>query len=161
MKGQYFPGLKRMNEMNTEIAQRRRRMAGFTLLEIMVVVVIIGLLAAIIAPNVVGNLDRAAITRAKQDIRTIEVGLNQFRFDHFRYPTQDEGLQVLLGGRSGVNNTEFARYLDTLPIDPWGNDYLYDPDGEHDKEYDVYTYGRDGEEGGEGIDADIGNWNLN
>ena len=134
---------------------------GFTLLEIMVVVVIIGLLAAIIAPNVVGNLDKAAVTRAQQDIRTIDVALKQFRLDHFRYPTDDEGLRVLLGGRMGINNEEYARYLEQLPIDPWGNDYRYDEESEHQRDYDVYTYGRDNEEGGEGIDADIGNWNLN
>jgi general secretion pathway protein G len=137
-------------------------MAGFTLLEIMVVVVIIGLLAAIIAPNVVGNLDRAAETRAKQDIRTIELGLNQFRLDNFRYPTQDEGLQILLGRRDqGINDKEYRRYLEQLPTDPWGNPYLYEADGDHEKEFDVFTYGRDGKEGGDGVDTDIGNWNLN
>ena len=146
--------------MKDEIAKRRHRMAGFTLLEIMVVVVIIGLLAAMIAPAVVGNLDKAAITRAKQDIRVIESSMTQFRLTHFRYPTQDEGLRILLGGRSGVNNQEFDRYIERLPVDPWGNEYLYDADGQHDKDYDVYTYGADGEEGGEGVDADIGNWNL-
>ena len=147
--------------MTTDNVPFRPRMAGFTLLEIMVVVVIIGLLAAIIAPNVVGNLDKAAITRAKQDIRTLEVGLNQFRLDNFRYPTQEEGLEVLRGGRQGINDKEFQRYLEQLPIDPWGNPYLYREEGEHDKEFDVYTFGRDAEEGGEGIDADIGNWDLN
>ena len=135
--------------------------SGFTLLEIMVVVVIIGLLAAIVAPNVIRNIDEAAITRAKQDIRTIEVALNQFRLDHFRYPTEEEGLEVLLGGSRSLNDEEFEEYLPRLPIDPWKQPYQYANPGRSGRNFDVFTYGADGEEGGEEVNADIDNWNLN
>jgi general secretion pathway protein G len=148
-------------DMNDQIASRRRRMSGFTLLEIMVVVVIIGLLAAMLAPIVVDRLDEATVTRVKTDIRTIETALKQFRIDNYRYPNDEEGLGILLGGRRGVNDDNYRRYLEQAPIDPWGNDYLYEPDSEHDKDYDIFSLGADGKEGGDGIDADIGNWNLN
>ena len=139
---------------------RPTRAAGFTLIEIMVVVVIIGLLAAIVAPNVIGNLDEAAITRAKQDIRTIEVALNQFRIDNYRYPTEEEGLEILTGRGPGIDPDEAEQYLPRLPIDPWDQPYIYAYPGER-SEFDVYTLGADGEEGGEDVNADIGNWDLN
>jgi len=142
-------------------ANRRRPASGFTLLEIMVVVVIIGLLAAIVAPSVIGNIDKAAITRAKQDIRTIEVALNQFRLDNFRYPSEEEGLEVLLGRNTNLSDDEFEEYLPRMPIDPWDQPYMYANPGKEGRTFDVYTYGADGEEGGEEVNADIGNWNLN
>ena len=97
----------------------------------------------------------------KQDIRTIESGLKQFRLDNFRYPTEEEGLNILLGGRAGINDKQYHRYLEQLPVDPWGNQYLYEAESDHGMDYDVFTYGRDGQEGGDDIDADIGSWNLN
>jgi general secretion pathway protein G len=147
--------------MITLHANRRRPAPGFTLIEIMVVVVIIGLLAAIVAPNVIRNIDEAAITRAKQDIRTIEVALNQFRLDNFRYPSEEEGLQVLLGRGSGLNDEEFEEYLPRLPIDPWDQNYIYESPGKDGRNFDIYTYGADREEGGDGVNADIGSWDLN
>jgi len=147
--------------MFTLRANRRRPTAGFTLIEIMVVVVIIGLLAAIVAPNVIRNLDEAAMTKAKQDIRTIEVALDQFRLDNFRYPTEDEGLEVLLGRNTGARDEQFEEYLPRLPIDPWEQGYMYDIPGKDGRRYDVYTYGADRQEGGEGVNGDIGSWNLN
>ena len=147
--------------MITHIAKRRHGIQGFTLIEIMVVVVIIGLLAAIVAPNVIRNLDEASITRAKQDIRTIEVALNQFRLDNYRYPTEDEGLEILLGRGKGINDEQFAQYLPRLPIDPWDRDYMYAIPPKRSQNFDVYTYGADHEEGGDGVNADIGNWDLN
>jgi general secretion pathway protein G len=139
----------------------RRAARGFTLLEIMVVVVIIGLLAAIVAPSVIQNIDKAAITRAKQDIRTIEVALNQFRLNNFRYPTEEEGLQVLLGRGTGINDEEYEEYLPRMPIDPWDQAYMYENPGKDGRTFDVYTYGADKTEGGEDVNADIGNWDLN
>jgi len=121
---------------------------GFTLIEVLVVIVILGILAAIIVPNIMDKPGEARITKARADIRAIESALNIYRLDHHRYPTTDEGLSVLVG-----------KYLPRLPVDPWDRPYLYLSPGVHG-DVDIYTLGRDGLEGGEGEDADIGNWNL-
>jgi general secretion pathway protein G len=145
--------------MITQQAGPARRHRGFTLIEIMVVVVIIGLLAAIIAPNIMQNLDRAEITAARQEVRLISSALESFRIDFYRYPTTDEGLEILTG-RTEINNKTVPRYIDRVPNDPWGRPYLYKWPSTHDDDYDVYTLGADGEEGGDGTNADIGSWNL-
>jgi len=132
---------------------------GFTLLEIMVVVVIIGLLAAIVVPNFVGNIDKAAVSRAKQDIRGIETALNLYRLDNFRYPSTSDGLQALVTNPGEAAAPNWKAQLRKLPIDPWNHPYQYAYPGQHG-EFDVFTYGADGQEGGEGINADIGNWDL-
>lgn len=134
---------------------------GFTLLEIMVVVVIIGLLAAIVAPKLLGNIDTARTNRAKQDIRNIETALNLYRLDNFKYPTTDQGLQALVTnpGAAVAPNWKTGGYLRSIPKDPWNNPYHYRYPGQHG-DFDVWTYGADGQEGGEGTDADIGNWNI-
>jgi len=132
---------------------------GFTLLEIMVVVVIIGLLAAIVVPNFVGNIDKAAVSRAKQDIRGIETALNLYRLDNFRYPTTADGLQALVTNPGEAAAPNWKAQLRKLPIDPWNHPYQYAYPGQHG-EFDVFSYGADGQEGGEGINADIGNWDL-
>jgi general secretion pathway protein G len=146
--------------MNGRQTNCRQGVAGFTLIEIMVVVVIIGLLVGIVAPNVIGQLGRAEVERARADLDRISTALDLFRIDHFRYPTEDEGLEVLLGN-SQINDRPVARFLDTIPIDPWQRPYLYDNPSTHGRDYDIYTLGADGEEGGDGVNADIGNWNLN
>lgn len=133
---------------------------GFTLIEIMVVVVIIGLLAAIVAPNLIGNIDRAAVTRAKADIRTIDNALNLYRLDNFRYPSTDEGLQALVTNPGEDSAPNWKQYLRSVPADPWKNEYQYVSPGQRG-DFDIFSLGADGQEGGEGIDADIGNWNLN
>lgn len=130
---------------------------GFTLIEIMVVVVIIGLLAAIVAPNLIGNIDTAAVNRAKQDIRAIETALNLYRLDNYRYPTTDEGLGVLVSG--GAAGSGGKQYLRRVPVDPWNNPYQYVYPGRRG-EFDVFSLGADGREGGEGINAEIGNWDI-
>ncbi len=132
---------------------------GFTLIEIMVVVVIIGLLAAIVAPNLIGNIDKAAVTRAKGDIRSIETALNLYRLDNFRYPTTDQGLQALVTNPGEATARNWKPYLNSVPSDPWSNTYQYLYPGQQ-REFDVFSYGADGQEGGEDINADIGNWNL-
>ena len=134
---------------------------GFTLIEIMVVVVIIGLLAAIVAPNVIGNIDQAAITRARQDVRSIETALNLYRLDNFRYPSTEQGLQALVSnpGDNAAPNWKAGGYLDRVPNDPWNNPYQYSNPGRRG-EFDVWSLGADGQPGGEDVDADIGNWNL-
>lgn len=134
---------------------------GFTLIEMMVVVVIIGLLAAVVAPNLIGNIDTASVNRAKQDIRGIETALNLYRLDNFRYPSNDLGLEALVNdpGESNAPNWKSGGYLRSVPTDPWNNPYQYRYPGRHG-EFDVWSYGADGQEGGDGIDADIGNWNI-
>ena len=133
---------------------------GFTLIEIMVVVIILGILAAIVAPNVIGRVGDAQIQAAKQDLRGIENALKLYRLDNFSYPTSEQGLQALVTRPADPNIRNWkGPYLDRLPKDPWTNPYLYLNPG-NNSEIDIYTLGRDGRPGGEGEDADIGNWNI-
>src|SRR5215831_8508952 len=140
----------------------RGRLEGFTLIEIMVVIVIIGILAALVAPAVISRIDDAAIAAAQQDIRSYETALNLFRLDNFKYPTTEQGLESLVTRPSdpSIRNWKSGGYIDTLRKDPWGNPYHYVYPGAHGKEYDLFTLGADNQEGGEGINADRGNWNT-
>lgn len=136
------------------------RQSGFTLIEIMVVVVILGILAAIVAPNVISRIDDASINRAKQDIRGIESALKLYYMDNSRYPTTDQGLEALVTRPNDPSLRNWrGPYLDKLPRDPWNNTYRYLYPGRN-SEFDVFTYGADGQEGGEGINAEIGNWSV-
>ena len=130
---------------------------GFTLLEIMVVVVIIGLLVAAVAPQFMGQITKAEVGRAKQDLRQIETSLNLYRLDNFRYPSTSEGLQALVTNPGETAAPNWKQVLKSLPVDPWGQPYLYASPGQHG-DFDVFTYGADRQEGGEGNNADIGNW---
>jgi general secretion pathway protein G len=144
------------------IADRRvDREAGFTLIEIMVVVVILGILAALVAPNVISRIDDAQINRAKQDVRAVESALHLYRLDNFRYPSTDQGLEALVNQPAdpSIRNWKQGGYLDKIPLDPWGAPYEYLYPGQNG-EFDVYTLGADQQPGGEGINADIGNWNI-
>ena len=134
---------------------------GFTLIEIMVVVIIIGILAAIVAPNVIGRVDDAQIEKAKADIRNLETAMSFFRLDNFAYPTTEQGLDALVTEPNDPNirNWKDGGYMPRLPDDPWGRPYLYLNPGQN-AEIDIYTLGADGNPGGEGINADIGNWNI-
>jgi general secretion pathway protein G len=138
------------------------RPSGFTLIEIMVVVVILGILAALVAPNVIRRIDDARVTKAKQDIRAYETALNLYRMDNFRYPTTEQGLEALVRQPldQNIKNWKQGGYIDGLKKDPWGNDYVYLSPGSRGGDYDLYTFGADGQEGGEGPDADIGNWTI-
>jgi general secretion pathway protein G len=132
---------------------------GFTLLEIMVVVVIIGLLAALVVPRYMGQVDTANINRAKGDIRGIETALNLYRLENFRYPSTTEGLQALVTNPGETVAPNWRQQLPRMPLDPWERPYQYASPGQHG-EFDVFSFGADGQEGGEGINADIGNWEL-
>lgn len=134
---------------------------GFTLIEVMVVVVILGILAALVAPQVIGNVTEARITAAKSDIRNLQSSLEMFRLHAFRYPTTDEGLDALVSAPPAADASDRWKgpYMPKVPNDPWGRQYLYLSPGTRG-EIDVYSLGRDGQPGGEGEDADIGSWNL-
>lgn len=125
----------------------------------MVVVIIIGILAAIVAPNVIGNVDKAQVTKAKADIAGIENAMKFYRLDNFTYPTTEQGIQALVTKPAdpSIRNWKQGGYIDRLPKDPWGNPYLYLYPG-NNGEIDIYTLGSDGNPGGEGLAADIGNW---
>ena len=141
-----------------------RRHSGFTLIEIMVVLVIIAILGALIGPQILGRVDEARVTAAKQDIRALGTALDLYRMDNFRYPTTDQGLEALVAkpDDTSVRNWKPEGYLKsrTVPKDPWGSDYLYLQPGSRGGAYDLYSLGADGQVGGEGPDADIGNWNV-
>jgi len=132
---------------------------GFTLIEIMVVLVIIGLLAALIVPSVMDRPDQARAIKAAQDIKSLESALKLYRLDNYRYPSQSEGLQALVERPESAKKWK-GPYVDSLPADPWDTPYGYRNPGTKGRAIDVYTLGADAREGGEGPDADIGNWNL-
>ena len=133
---------------------------GFTLIEIMVVVVILGILAALIAPNVISRIDDAQVVKVQQDIRAMESALRLYRLDNFRYPDTEEGLAALVTPPQDPNaRWPAGGYLDRLPKDPWDQDYIYLHPG-NQGDFDIYTLGRDGQQGGDGIDSDMGNWSL-
>lgn len=139
-----------------------RRQRGFTLIEIMVVVVIIGILIGLVAPNVLGRVDKARVTAARADISALEQALVMYRLDNNRFPTTDQGLEALVvkpTGSPAPRNWNPEGYLkQRLPLDPWGNPYQYMAPGQEARAYDLWSLGADGQEGGEGYDADIGNW---
>jgi general secretion pathway protein G len=135
---------------------------GFTLIEIMVVVVILGILAGLVVPRIMDRPDEARLAKARQDIRQLEQALEMYRMDNFHYPSTDQGLQALVRRPSGSpepRNWREGGYINRLPRDPWGNTYQYLHPGEHGA-FDVYTLGADGQPGGDGINAVIGNWDI-
>jgi general secretion pathway protein G len=138
------------------------RQRGFTLLEIMVVIFIIGLLVAIVAPNVLSNQDDAMQQKARADLSTLEQALDMYRMDNYRYPSTRQGLLALVEAprqEPQPKNYREEGYIRRLPSDPWGNEYQYRSPGENGS-VDIYSLGADGAPGGEGLDADIGNWML-
>lgn len=135
---------------------------GFTLIEIMVVVVIIAILGALIVPKVMSRPDEARIVAARQDIGSLMQALKLYRLDNRRYPSTEQGLQALVQKPVQApqpDNWKAGGYVERLPLDPWGQPYQYLNPGLRG-EVDVFSFGADGEAGGEGHDADIGNWSL-
>lgn len=136
------------------------RQSGFSLIEIMVVVVIIGLLASIVAPMVLDRADDARANKVQADFKNIQTALNLYRIDNYVYPSSEQGLNALVTKPTLTpvpRNWRSSGYLDQLPMDPWGSPYLYISPGET-REYDIYTLGADGVSGGEGPAADISVW---
>jgi general secretion pathway protein G len=156
-----------MNDMLHEVSRRRpgrcARMGGFTLIEIMVVVIIIGLLAAVIVPSVMRRVDDAKVAKAKEDIQSLETALTMYYMDNSKYPANDQGLRALTTQPTdpSIKNWKTGGYIERISKDPWGNDYLFVFPGTHGKAYDICSLGADGQPGGDGINADICNWNLN
>ncbi|HKF96551.1 MAG TPA: type II secretion system major pseudopilin GspG [Gammaproteobacteria bacterium] len=141
---------------------RRRAASGFTLIEVMVVVVILSILAAIVVPNVMSSPDEARIVKAKQDIRALESALNLYRLDNYVYPSTEQGIQALVTRPTTPpepQNWKAEGYIDRLPTDPWGHPYQYLSPGQNG-EFDLYSMGADGQLDGQGVNADVSNWNL-
>lgn len=148
--------------MHTRSTHIGRQQTGFTLIEVMVVVVILGILAAIVVPKVMDNPDKARVTTARAEIRNLDSALKMYKLDNFHYPSTDQGLDALVqkpAGSPEARNWQSGGYLDRMPKDPWGNDYLYLNPGVHG-DIDIYSLGADGQPGGSEYDSDIGNWNL-
>ncbi|MES9884460.1 MAG: type II secretion system major pseudopilin GspG [Sedimenticola sp.] len=134
---------------------------GFTLIEIMVVVVILGVLAAVVVPKIMDRPDLARQTKAAHDVRAIESALNLYKLDNFTYPSTDQGLEALVNKPTSgnANNWKASGYLDKLPKDPWGAPYQYLNPGVNSS-LDIYSLGADRQVGGEGVNAEIGNWTI-
>ncbi|MDX1724778.1 MAG: type II secretion system major pseudopilin GspG [Pseudomonas sp.] len=139
-----------------------QRQAGFTLIEIMVVVVILGILAALVVPQIMSRPDQAKVTVAKGDIRAISAALDMYKLDNHTYPSTQQGLEALVDKPTGnppAKNWSRDGYLKRLPVDPWGNVYQYLAPGTKGA-FDLYSLGADGKPGGSELDADIGSWDL-
>ena len=138
-----------------------RKQSGFTLIEIMIVIVILGILASIVVPNIMESPDKARIVKAKQDIRTLEGALNLYKLDNFNYPSTDQGLEALVDkpiGQPEAKNWKKNGYIKKLPKDPWGNEYLYLSSESSDIQ--IFSYGSDGRKGGADAASDIDNLSL-
>lgn len=139
-----------------------RASKGFTLIEVMVVVVILGILAAIVVPQIMSRPDQAKVVKAEQDILAIENSLDLYKLDNGFYPSTDQGLQALVKKPTSEplpTHWKEGGYLKRLPEDPWGHPYQYLNPGSH-SQIDIFSYGANGKPGGEGYDADIGNWTV-
>jgi len=150
---------KRSSRFSAALSSPGRAGGGFTLIELMIVVVILGLLATVVMPRILNRPEQARRMKAKIDIRNIESALALFKADTGRFPTTSEGLQALVSN-PGIKGYNEDGYLDKVPVDPWGNKYVYISPGLHNRDYDLESYGKDGEDGGTGDDADIESWNL-
>jgi general secretion pathway protein G len=155
---------KTMTENNPSLNRTRRQQAGFTLIEIMAVVLIMGLLMTLVGVNVAGQITKARIDAAKNQINSFESALELYHMDNARYPTSEQGLDSLVNEPSGSpapRNYPPGGYIakGEIPLDPWNEPYYYESPGQHNQRgYDLWSNGADGTPGGESIDTDIGNW---
>lgn len=141
----------------------RRRQSGFTLIEIMVVVVILAILGTFAVTNIIDNPDKARVTKAQHDIRTIESALEMYKLDNFNYPSSEQGLAALVQRPSGnpePRNWKAGGYMKSIPKDPWGNDYIYIGPEDTGGRIQIISLGADGQTGGDGLSADISNLTL-
>ncbi len=133
---------------------------GFTLIEVLVVVVILAILASIVVPKIIGRTDDAMVAKARADVQGMATALNLYKLDNFTYPSTDQGLEALVnkpGGSPEAANWRSGGYVPRLPKDPWQREYQYVSPGQHG-DFDIYSLGKDGQIGGDGLAADIGNW---
>ena len=140
---------------------KKQTQRGFTLIEIMAVVLIIGLLGTLVGLAIAPQIDKARVSTARSQIRMLEAALETYRMDSARFPTSEHGLDALINAPAEARNYQPGGYLAKrqVPVDPWGNSYLYEAPGQHnDHSFDLWSLGADGVPGGEGTDADIGNW---
>jgi general secretion pathway protein G len=140
---------------------RQEEQRGFTLIEIMAVVLIIGLLTTLVGIAIVPQIDKSRVSTARVQMKMLDAAIETFRMDSARFPTTEQGLQALIEEPADARNYQAGGYLRErrIPPDPWGNPYQYEQPGTHnDHSYDVWSFGADGAPGGEGVDADIGNW---
>jgi general secretion pathway protein G len=156
-------GAKKMQQAGRDGAapigsQKRQRENGFTLLELLVVMVIIGLLASFVAPRYFSQVGKSQVKAAKAQIDALDKALEQFRIDVGRLPTNEEGLAVLNVAPSNEPNWGGPYLKKEVPKDPWGHSYVYLAPGTHNNDFDLMSYGKDGQPGGTGENADIGNW---
>ena len=147
-----------------KVRQKKNTQAGFTLIELMVVIVILGLLAGVIIPRFMGETDKAKVATTKMQIASLESALKMYKLDNGSYPSTEQGLQALVEAPAAGNlpkNWRKGGYLEKgkVPKDPWKNDYIYICPGSHG-DFDLSSYGADGEPGGEGFDKDINNWEI-
>jgi general secretion pathway protein G len=141
--------------------QRNLRRNGFTLIEIMAVVLIIGLLTTLVGIAIIPQIDKGRVTTARTQIKNLEAALETYRMDNARFPTSEQGLDALINPPPDVRNYQTGGYLRErrIPVDPWGNPYQYESPGQHnDHSFDLWSFGADGTPGGEEADSDIGNW---
>ena len=151
-----------MSKAVTAQPRRKKAEAGFSLIELMVVVVILSILAVVIVPRVMDRPDQARIARAKSDLAALSSAVNLYRLDNFNYPTTEQGLQALVQQPTSPpvpQNWAPNGYIDRIPRDPWGREYQYLSPGVHGA-FDIFSFGANGVAGGTGADADIGTWNL-
>jgi general secretion pathway protein G len=147
-------------DQHAELLKRAGSQAGFSLIEVMVTMVIIGLLSTLVLINVLPSRDKAMVDKAKADIATLELAVDTYKMDNFGYPRTEDGLTALVSAPSNAKPERYREggYIRRLPEDPWGNPYQYAYPGRA-RAFDVYSLGADNSLGGEGLDADIGNWN--
>jgi general secretion pathway protein G len=137
--------------------RQTKKKNGFTLIEVMVVIIIVGLLSALVAPKFFGRVDQARVKTTQTQIELLGAALDDFRLDNGRYPTTDEGLRALRVKPDSLNNW-YGPYLPKdIPLDAWGNEYQYKSPGDHGP-YDLFSFGKDGQSGGEGDDREIVSW---
>ncbi len=151
--------LRNMNKVN-KFNPRKQSNNGFTLMEILIVVVILSILAITVVPQFLDSPDTARVARAQADVKNLETAMSMYKLDNFNFPSTSQGIQALVQKPSGTpeaKNWKPGGYLSKLPNDPWDNPYQYLNPGNNGV-IDIYSFGADGQPGGEGLDADIGNW---